>query len=171
MHALAAHPKGGLERSPAPAAMKPAKRLRLVSRAKAFSMQGIALVDPVASRSGVTRGGDVVFALWAEDVAHGAGGASCLLWAPNAGGQRPWSDSAAGQERRDHCRRALENDGAASALFVYGEKIAGVLPEDRAARVDGTDSEQLVRMRVEQRGKEFWGCWGGRTAGAEAFGI
>ena len=171
--ALAVQPKSAPARAPAASAsrsMKVGRRLRLVSRGKAFSMRGVVLNNPLSSRSGVSRSGDVVFALWADDVTHDDGGARCLLWAPNKEGQRAWSDSAAGQERLEHCRRAIEK-GAATGLFVYGERIEGVLPDDRAARVDGADAEVAIGLQVEKRGTEYWACWGRRASAQSPIGV
>jgi hypothetical protein len=133
---------------------------RLVSRSSAFGMRGVNLANRFWSRSGLTAKGEVVFALWADDVQHARhNGSSCLLWAPNVGGARPWSDSPGGLERLEHCRRALGN-GAATGLLVYGTRSEGVLPEQKAARVDGADPNEALALRVEKRGQEYWAVWG-----------
>ena len=149
----------------APAKPLPPRRKgerRLVSRAMAFGMRGAALANRFWSRSGLKRDGEVVFALWAEDVQHGKNGASHLLWAPNAGGARPWSDKPGGRERLEHCRRAIER-GSASGLLVFGTRLEGVLPEEKAARVDGADADEVLPLRVEKRGDEYWAVWGAKA--------
>ncbi len=136
---------------------------RLVSRSVAFGANGIALANRFWSRSGIARDGTVVFALWATDVVRDRDGARCLLWAPNVDGSRPWSDKPGGQERLEHCRRALASPGAAaSAFLVYGHRLSGVQPEDRAASVAGIDAGSLGALRVEKRGNEYWAVWGAR---------
>jgi hypothetical protein len=135
-------------------------RRRLVPRSLAFGMRGATLANQYWSRGGLTRTGDVVFALWADDVRNDRAGSSCLLWAPNTAGGRPWSDSPGGRERLEHCKRALER-GAAHGLLVYGTRLPGVLPEDRAATIEGADADGILALKVEKRGMEFWACWGG----------
>jgi hypothetical protein len=147
-------------RAPAFAPLKAAHLKRLVSRAKAFSVLGVFLRNDTWSRSGISREDVVVFALWAEDVLYDSRGARCLLWAPNIDGGRPWSDTEAGGERLHHCRTAAAR-GSAKGLLVYGERVEGVLPEERAARIDGVDTGTVVAMRIEKRDAEFWGCWHG----------
>jgi hypothetical protein len=63
-----------------------------------------------------------------------------LLWAPNIGDSRPWSDTAGGKERLEHCRVALER-GAAEGLLIYGERV---------------DGETVLDLRVEKRDEEYW---------------
>lgn len=141
---------------------------RLVSRARAFEARGVFLDDTRGSWSGVRKSdGTVVMTIWAKSVASGDGGCSYLLWAPNAGGARPWSDSAAGRERLEHCRLALRR-GAAEGLLVYGEELQGRLPEDRARTVQGVDPETVLRLKVEARGEEYWAVWGRRAERAPA---
>ena len=143
-----------------PAPRRKGERL-LVSRTMAFGMRGVGLANRFWSRSGLTRDGAVMFALWAEDVQHDSHGASHLLWAPNLDGARPWSDKPGGLERLEHCRRALER-GSATGLLVYGKRLEGVLPDEKAERVDGADAEVSVTLRVEKRGEEYWALWGGK---------
>lgn len=134
---------------------------RLISRTKAFEAHGIALKSRAWSRGGVRESdGAVVMCLWAGDVQDADGAASCLLWAPNAGGKRPWSDKPGGQERLEHCRLALKR-GAAEGLLVYGTRLDGVLPEEKA-KVDGADARNLLEMKVEMRGDEYWATWTAR---------
>jgi hypothetical protein len=136
------------------------KGRHLVSRARAFEARGVFLQDMRGSWSGVRRSdGTVVMTLWAKAVQSGDGACSCLLWAPNLGGSRPWSDKAAGRERLEHCRLALKQ-GWAEGLLVYGEQLDGHLPEDKARTVQGVDPETVVRFKVEARGDEYWAVWG-----------
>jgi hypothetical protein len=137
---------------------------RLIGRAKAFEMRGVWLQDPRTSWGGVRKSdGAVVMALWADAIESADGGCSYLLWAPNNEGARPWTDQAAGRERLDHCKRAIEL-GSAEGLLVYGERLAGHIPEDKAYAVHGIDPETVVVFQVEKRGEEFWAKWGKRTA-------
>jgi len=137
---------------------------RLVSRTQALGMRGVSLRSRVWSRGGVRPSdGAVVLALWADDVQTVAGVCQCLLWAPNTDGSRPWSDTSGGQERLEHCRRAVEL-GSAEGLLVYGERLEGSLPEDKARRVDGADPDMVLALRVEKRAEEYWATWGGRAA-------
>ena len=139
-------------------------RGKLVPRSRAFAARGIYLQDPRTSWSGVRKAdGAVVMALWQDAVQPHNGGCACLLWAPNVGGSRPWSDSAAGRERLQHCKQAIENRGA-EGLLVHGEPLEGRLPEDRARSVLGIDPETIVRFSVELRGAEYWATWGTRAA-------
>jgi hypothetical protein len=140
------------------------KARRLIARARAFEARGVWLQDARTSWSGLRKSdGAVVIALWADAIESGNGGCSCLLWAPNVDGARPWSDQPAGQERLEHCRRALEQ-GRAEGLLVYGEALPGHLPEDKAHAVHGVDPETVVAFQVEKRGAEFWAKWGGKAA-------
>jgi hypothetical protein len=142
-------------------ARRAAGERRLVSRSQAFGMRGVNLHNRFWSRSGVRESdGTVVLALWADDVQAEGAACACLLWAPNAGGGRPWSDKPGGRERLEHCRRAAER-GSAEGLLVYGERLEGSLPEDKALRVDGADADTVLTLRVEKRGEEYWAAWGG----------
>jgi hypothetical protein len=137
---------------------------RLVSRSAAFGLRGVHLQDARWSRGGVrARDGEVVFALWADDVVAAGGGCRCLLWAPNLDGKRPWSDKPGGQERLEHCRRALER-GHAEGLLVYGQSAEGSLPEDKAISVDGADPDTVLALRIEKCAGEYWASWGGKAA-------
>ena len=108
------------------------KARRLIARTRAFEARGVWLQDPRTSWSGVRKSdGTVVLALWAAAIESAGGGCSCLLWAPNIEGARAWSDAPAGQERLDHCKLAM-TQGRAEGLLVYGEALAGRLPEDKA---------------------------------------
>lgn len=135
-------------------------REKLQSRSNAFAAMGIWLHDPRTSWSGIRKAdGMVVIALWRAAVQAIDGGCACLLWSPNSEGVRPWSDSAAGRERLEHCKLAVQR-GTAEGLLVHGEPLEGRLPEDRARTVFGIDTRTLVHLRVELRGAEYWGIWG-----------
>ena len=139
------------------------KARRLIARANAFETRGVWLQDRRTSWSGVRKSdGTVVMALWADSIHSTGGGCSCLLWAPNLDGTRPWSDQPAGRERLEHCRRAMEQ-GQAEGLLVYGERLDGYIPEEKACTVHGVDPETVVLFRVERRGEEFWATWGGKA--------
>lgn len=134
---------------------------RLVSRNKALGMRGVTLRNRFWSRGGVRPSdGAVVMALWAGDVQRAGSVSSCLLWAPNVGGARPWSDSPGGAERLEQCRQALAR-GEAEGLLVYGERLEGTLPEEKALSVEGADAENVLALRVEQRAEEYWATWDG----------
>jgi hypothetical protein len=133
---------------------------RLIARTKAFEARGVSLADPSTSWGGVRKSdGAIVMALWADAICSGEGECSYLLWAPNIGGARPWTDKAAGRERLEHCKRAVEL-GRAEGLLVYGRALDGQLPEDKAYTVHGVDAETVVSFKVEVRGDEYWAVWG-----------
>lgn len=137
---------------------------RLIARTRAFEARGVWLEDRRTSWGGLRKSdGAVVMALWAEAIESADGGCRYLLWAPNVGGSRPWSDQPAGCERLEHCKQAMAQ-GRAEGLLVYGERLTGHIPEDKAYAVHGADPEALVVFKVEQRGGEFWACWGKRAA-------
>jgi len=56
---------------------------------------------------------------------------------------------------------------AAAALaegrLVYGERLDGHVPEDKARSVHGVDPLTVVHLRVEKRGPEYWAVWGKRA--------
>lgn len=140
------------------------KPRKLIPRTRAFQARGVWLQDPGKSWSGVRLAdGSVVMALWAAAVAFVNGSCNYLLWRPNVGGERPWSDTPAGKERLDHCKRALER-GCAEGLLVYGETLDGRLPEDRAYSVHGVDADTVLAFAVERRGAEYWAVWGKAAA-------
>jgi hypothetical protein len=135
-----------------------------VARARAFEMRGVWLEDRRTSWSGVRKSdGAVVMALWADAIKSADGACAYLLGAPNEGGLRPWSDTAAGKERLEHCRRAQER-GCAEGLLVYGQPLDGHLPEERAYTVHGIDPDTVLVFQVEMRGAEFWATWGKKAA-------
>jgi hypothetical protein len=142
------------------------KPRHLVARVRAFEARGVWLQDPRTSWGGVRKSdGAVVIALWADAIESADGGCSYLLWAPNVAGSRPWSDEAAGVERLEHCKLALEQ-GRAEGLLVYGERLSDRIPEDRAYAVHGVDPQTVVVFEVERRGSEYWARWGKKTASA-----
>jgi hypothetical protein len=154
---LEQQPKRGPASSGAQSKVK--ARQKLVPRSRAFAALGVWLVDPRTSWSGVRKvDGMVVMAMWHAAVQSRDGGCACLLWAPNVDGARPWSDSAAGRERLDHCKIALER--GAQGLLVQGEALEGRLPEERARTVLGIDTGTVIPMQVEMRGAEYWASWG-----------
>ncbi|HEV3011069.1 MAG TPA: hypothetical protein VGX52_18750 [Burkholderiales bacterium] len=140
------------------------KRRRLVSRNKAFETRGVTLRDARTSWSGVRKSdGAVVISLWADAIQSAGGGCSYLLWAPNVGGSRPWSDGAAGKERLEHCKLVLDG-GRAEGVLVYGEPLEGFLPEDKARSVHGVDPEIVLHLTIERRGDEYWAVWGSKQS-------
>lgn len=150
---------------PRRAAWPRTKARKLIARTRAFEARGVWLSDPKTSWSGVRKSdGAVVMALWVDAIASADGSCSYLLWGPNVGGARPWSDTAAGKERLDHCKRAMEL-GRAEGLLVYGQSLSGRLPEERAYSVHGVDAELVVAFKVEARGEEYWAVWGKKTTG------
>ena len=156
--ALRALPKGGATRNLALA--KNGKARRLISRGKAFEARGVHLDDARGSWGGVrSSDGVVVMSLWADAVKSRGGACNYLLWAPNVDGARPWSDTPSGQERLKHCQLALEGAGA-EGLLVFGERLDGHLPEERARSVHGVDPETVLRFKVEKQGDEYWAVWG-----------
>jgi hypothetical protein len=123
------------------------KRVRgLVTRAKAFAMHGVSPRNRVWSRGGVRTDGAVVMTMRVDDVQRASAAHACLLWGPNVGGSRPWSDSPGGQERLEHCRMALER-GDAEGLLVYGDKSERV------------DAQTVLKLQVEKRDDEYWATW------------
>jgi len=135
-------------------------RARLIARSRAFQARGVHLAVPRTSWSGERASdGTVVFAIWADAVRSAGGECTCLLWAPNIDGARPWSDTAPGRERLEHCKRALQRGGA-EGLLVYGEAREGELPEDRAHAVHGADPGIVLAFQVQLRGAEYWAVWG-----------
>lgn len=136
----------------------PARRRRrtargLVARNKAFELNGIAPRSRIWSRGGKRTDGTVLLMMAADEVQRAGASHSCLLWAPNVGAARPWSDSPGGKERLDHCRTAL-GAGTAQGLLMHGKPGAA----------EGIDTETLLQLRVEQRGDEYWATWTAPTA-------
>jgi hypothetical protein len=140
-------------------------RQKLLPRNSAFGARGVWLEDTRTSWSGIRKtDGTVVIALWQAAVHTADGACTCLIWAPNTDGTRPWSDSAAGRERLEHCKAAMKR-GSAEGLLVRGEPLEGRLPEDRARTVLGIDAETVVHFQVELRGAEYWASWGKKAKG------
>lgn len=145
-------------------AMREKDRAKLVPRRMAFEMHGVQLNAGMSSWGGVrSSDGMVVLSLWADDVRPEQGGCSCLLWAPNDAGARPWSDSAAGKERLQHCKLALER-GRAEGFLVHGVCREGFLPEERASTIHGADPHTRIAFHVVMRGKAYWAVWGGKAS-------
>lgn len=133
---------------------------KLISRRSAFEMRGVQLNAGMSSWGGVRQSdGVVVFALWADDLRLEDGGCRYLLWASNEAGSRPWSDMPGGKERLEHCKLAVQK-GEAEGILVHGARLEGVLPEERARRVDGADPAVVMTLQVVQRGAEYWAVWG-----------
>jgi len=153
---LGARPRGrAVERKPT----RKRAMSGLVARNAALGARGVVPQNRNWSRSGVRESdGAVVMTLWAQDVHTQNHRSECLLWAPNVDGSRPWSDSRGGQERLEHCRLALER-GSAEGLLAYGVRLEGSLPEEKVLHLDGLDPENVVALRIEQRGEEYWGVW------------
>ena len=148
--------QAGSRQNPAPAT----RARKLIARTKAFEARGVWLQDPRTSWGGVRKSdGAIVMALWAEAVEPAEGGCRYLLWATNRAGTRPWSDTPAGRERLEHCKRAIEL-GRAEGLLVYGQRLEGRLPEDKAAAIHGADAETVLQFEVEERDQEYWAVWG-----------
>jgi hypothetical protein len=144
-----------------------AKHPHLVTRRNAFETRGVTLAAP-SSWGGIRPSdGTVVMSIWKDDIRSENGACRYLLWAPNHKGSRPWSDKPDGRERLEHCRQACER-GSAEALLVYGEPLAGHIPEDRAATVSGIDPTVVLHVEVILRGREYWAIWGGRRTGVAA---
>ena len=157
---LKRRPARGPASSGAASRSKAKGQRKLLPRGKAFGTRGVWLEDPRTSWSGVRKAdGMVVMALWQAAIRTSGGACSCLLWAPNTDGARPWSDTAAGRERLEHCKLAMKQERA-EGLLVQGEPLEGRLPEDRARTVLGIDVDTAVRFTVEQRGEEYWAHWG-----------
>jgi hypothetical protein len=126
---------------------------------RTFARAGAAFENPTVRSSWPS--------LWAEAIESADGGCRYLLWAANAAGTRPWSDTPAGRERLEHCKRAIEL-GRAEGLLVYGQRLEGRLPEDRASAIHGVDAETVLLFEVEKRGQAFWAVWGRKPAGSPA---
>lgn len=154
---------GGSRAGAAKTALR-AKPGRLIPRSRAFEARGVWLADLRTSWGGARKSdGAVVMALWAASIESAQGVCRYLLWAPNADGSRPWSDTPAGKERLQHCKLAMQQ-GRAEGLLVYGERLHGLLPEERAYSVHGVDPTTVVVFAVEMQGAEYWAVWGRKAA-------
>lgn len=139
------------------------QRARLMPRTRAFQARGVWLQAERTSWSGIRKSdGEIVFAVWAGAVESKSGGCQVRLWAPNENGSRPWSDTAAGLERLQHCETAIER-GVAEGILIHGTAPEGHPPEERAQSVHGADPETVLRFKVEKRGAEYWATWGTHT--------
>lgn len=148
-----------------PRAKTPRSHARnLIARTRAFEARGVALHDPKTSWGGVrSSDGAIVMALWADDIVSAEGACRYLLWRPNKDGLRPWSDTPAGKERLEHCKRALAA-GRAEGLLVRGQSLQGRLPQERAQSVYGVDPDTVLVFKVELRGADYWAVWGKAAA-------
>lgn len=156
--ALLGMPKDKPGPAAAGGAKNSARARRLISRRKAFETRGVYLENARTSWSGVRKSdGMVVMSLWAEAIKLRDGACHYLLWSPSL----PWYRTAAGRERLEHCRGAFEAK-TAEGLLVYGEALAGHIPEDKARSVHGVDPQMLVRFEVQKHGEEYWAVWGRR---------
>src|SRR5918911_230045 len=127
-----------------------------------LAARGVYLHNVRTSWGGVRRSdGTVVFGIWADAVKSRDGGCACLLWQPNAGAH-PWSDSPAGLERLKHCELALAGSSA-EGLLVFGERLEGHAPEEKARSIHGVDPHTVVHLRVVKHGEEYWAVWGARA--------
>jgi hypothetical protein len=149
---LDARPRG---RPPVRRDKHSASARRLVARGKAFERHGVIPGNRVWSRGGVRDDGTVVLAIRADEVQKNDGTDSYLLWAPNIDNSHPWSDTAGGKERLEHCRIALER-GVAEGLLIYGKRVAGAPPKDNGTSTDPVDAEHVLKLSIEKRGEEYW---------------
>lgn len=141
---LSARPHG---HTPARRREQASRTRELVTRGKAFEMNGVTLRSRLWSRGGTRSDGAVMLVLHVNDVRPEGAKKSCLLWAPNADGARPWSDSAGGKERLEHCRSALER-GSAQGFLAHG-----------APGRERADAANVLDLEIEQRGDEYWASW------------
>ncbi len=150
---LDARPRG---RAPVRRERQAGQPRRLVTRGRAFEMHGVQVRHRVWSRGGLRSDGAVVLTVVANEVRKVGGVDSYLLWAPNNGDSKPWSDTPGGKERLQHCRIALER-GAAEGLLIYGKRAAGAPPKDDGTSLGRVDADTVLSFRVEKRGDEYWG--------------
>lgn len=144
-----------------------ASGVRLVARRSAFEARGVTLQD-LSSWGGIrSTDGTVVLSIWKDAIQSDHGVCRYLLWAPNEKGARPWSDTPAGEERLEHCRQACKRGGA-EALLVYGEPLAGHIPEEKAATISGVDAVIVLQVEVVLRDRQYWALWGRRRTGVAA---
>src|ERR671938_466800 len=116
------------------------KAKRLVSRSAAFEARGVYLHNVRTSWGGVRRSdGTVVFGIWAEAV-----------------------KSPAGLERLKHCELALAGSSA-EGLLVFGERLEGHAPEEKARSIHGVDPHTVVHLKVVKDGEQYWAVWGARA--------
>ncbi len=135
----------------------------LVSRTKAFEMRGVKLRNTRWSWGGIRESdGSIVFTVWASDIEKTGGTCRYMLFGPDRGGDRPWSDTAGGKERLAHCRIAVQR-GEAEGLLIYGERRGTDIPLDDVSKVTGADPQTVLRFRVERRGEEYWAVWSNKA--------
>jgi hypothetical protein len=106
----------------------------------------------------VRADGAVLFILRSDEVHKTDGRDRYLLWAPNVDNSQPWSDTAGGKERLQHCRIALER-GAAEALLIYGKRAAAAAAaaaKDNGTLPDLVDAGQVLSLSIEKCGEEYW---------------
>jgi hypothetical protein len=109
-------------------------RQHLMSRAEAFTVQGVELSDPELSRSGLRADGSVVLAVPQDLVHEDEHGFRCLLWTPPAG-----------PELMTHCRMA-----------VLQARADGLL-----VRQDGmVHGHSVLSLRVRRVAESYWATWG-----------
>ena len=133
----------------------------LVSRKKAFETRGVKVNNPRWSWGGVRSSDGVpVLTIWQQAIERTDQGSRYLLWAPNVDGARPWSDTAGGKERLEHCRLAIEK-GEGEGVLIYGQRHGNDLDLHEASKVDGADADTVIRFKVEMQGEEYWAAWGG----------
>ncbi|MGQ0511528.1 MAG: hypothetical protein ACT4P9_13040 [Betaproteobacteria bacterium] len=132
---------------------------RLVSRSRAFEMRGVKLRNPRWSWGGIRESdGMVVFTVWATDVERAGDTNKYLLFGPDRGGDRPWSDSAGGKERLRHCEMAASSDEA-EGILIYGERRGRDVPLEEVSKVTGADPQKVLRFKVHRHGEEYWAVW------------
>jgi hypothetical protein len=101
--------------------------------------------------------GVVVLAIPFEELQKSETGHSTLLWAPNVNGSHPWAEKPGGLERLEHCRAALER-GSAEGILVYA-KTEDAAPGEKPAIADGVDADNVLNLKIEKRGEEYWATW------------
>ena len=141
---LSARPHG---HTPARRREQASRTRELVTRGKALEANGVSVRSRLWSRGGTRGDGAVVLVLHVNDVRPEGARKACLLWGPNGDGERPWSDSAGGKERLEHCRSALAR-GSAQGLLAQG-----------APGRERADATNVLELEVELRGEEYWASW------------
>jgi len=101
----------------------------------------------------------VVMSLWADAVKSRDGACNYLLWAPNVDGARPWSGHAFGPGAAE-ALPARPRGAGAEGLLVFGERLDGHLPEERARSVHGVDPETVLRFQGREAGRRILGSLG-----------
>jgi len=138
---------------------QPGEARKLVTRTRAFEIHGVSLRNRLWSCGGIRTDGAVLLTLRSEETQKAGALSTSLLWAPNVAASHPWSDTPAGQERLEHCRIAIER-GAAQGLMTYSKLTPGAAAEAAPPRGgDRVDAENVLELRVEMRGEEYWASW------------